>query len=260
MTRRRDDIALRETEASFSRRDLLKLLASGSALLLVHCGPVPPPPGEKRGASYDWTKHYWVYVVDISKCIGCCACMRACRAENDVPEGYHRTWIERYRIRKDGEVLIDVAQTGEHVFAEVKDEVERAYFVPKICNHCTASPCTQVCPVGASYQTKDGVVLVDDKACVGCGYCVQACPYGTRYLHPTTRVADKCTLCYHRITRGEKPACVAMCPTGARMFGDLKNPDDPITRLLKDTRTRFIKAELGTKPKCHYIGLDEEVI
>jgi Fe-S-cluster-containing dehydrogenase component len=114
--------------------------------------------------------------------------------------------------------------------------------------------------VGATFRTEDGVVLVDEKHCVGCGYCVQACPYGTRFIDPRTHTANKCTLCYHRITKGLRPACVESCPTGARIFGDLRDPKDHIHTILRQRHYRLLRPELGTHPRCYYIGLDLEVI
>jgi Fe-S-cluster-containing dehydrogenase component len=245
-------------ERKWTRREVIKLLAAAPGLVLLRCGPVPPPPGKLP--EYDWSKHYWGYAVDTTKCIGCCACMRACRAENDVPKGYFRTWVERYRVDRHGGVDVDVATSDTHVFGEKSGEVSKAFFVPKLCNHCEKSVCSQVCPVGASYTTKDGVVLVDKKQCIGCGYCVQACPYGTRFIHPKSHLADKCTLCYHRITRGKLPACVLACPTGARLFGDLKNPTGRLSVVLKQRRYRMLRPEMGTHPKCYYLGLDREVV
>ncbi|OGR07344.1 MAG: hypothetical protein A2341_03235 [Deltaproteobacteria bacterium RIFOXYB12_FULL_58_9] len=241
-----------------SRRELLKVLGAGSGLLLIHCGPVPPLPGTET--DYDWEAHFWGYAIDTTKCIGCNACMRACRAENDVSEGVNRTWVERYRIDAHESVRVDIADKGDYVFEPVAGDVARAFFVPKICNHCEKSVCSQVCPVGASYMSKDGVVLVDHQRCIGCGYCVQACPYGTRYIDPRTHMADKCTLCYHRITRGLQPACVASCPTGARMFGDLKDPKSTLSTVLRQGRYRLLRPEMGTHPKCYYLGLDREVV
>jgi Fe-S-cluster-containing dehydrogenase component len=161
---------------------------------------------------------------------------------------------------RDGQVLVDVATSDGHVFGEAKGEVVKAFFVPKMCNHCEKSACNQVCPVGAAYRTPDGVVLVDRDRCVGCGYCVQACPYGSRFIHSKLHVADKCTLCYHRITKGLPPACVQVCPTDARIFGDLNDPKSELSTILNQRRYRLLKPEMGTHPRCYYLGLDREVI
>ena len=170
-----------------------------------------------------------------------------------------------YQIDEEGNVHVDLPTTDDFVFEEPADRAEatkivKAFFVPKICNHCEKSVCSQVCPVGASYSTNDGVVLVDKERCIGCGYCVQACPYGTRFINPRTHTADKCTLCYHRITKGLLPACVASCPTGARIFGDLKDPKSEISIILSQRRYRLLRPEMGTHPKCYYLGLDREVV
>ena len=163
------------------------------------------------------TEHWWGMLIDIPNCIGCGNCVRACQAENDVPDSYFRTWVERYHMTdwnlESPEVIFP--DGGKHGFPIVKEDKGKYSFVPKMCNHCADSPCTQVCPVGATFIGRDGVVLVDQKYCLGCAYCVQACPYGCRYIHPTKRVADKCTLCYHRITKGLTTACCEACPTGA---------------------------------------------
>jgi tetrathionate reductase subunit B len=246
--------------SAITRRKVLKAMGITSGLLLVRCTPAASPTGPASDG-YDWSKHYWGYAIDTEKCIGCNACMRACRAENDVPEGVFRTWVERYEITKSGEVRVDAATHDNFVFAETKgDDVAQAFFVPKICNHCEKSVCNQVCPVGAAYRTVDGVVLVDPKQCVGCGYCVQACPYGSRFINPKTHTADKCTLCYHRITKGLLPACVQACPREARIFGDMKDPKSKLSMLLRQKRFRLLKPELGTHPKCYYLGLDREVV
>jgi Fe-S-cluster-containing dehydrogenase component len=244
---------------------VLQALGAGSGLLLVHCGPEKPQNPEDAPENYDWKEHFWGYAVDTTTCIGCCACMRACRAENDVPRGYFRTWVERYRIAptdpdEDPEVAVDIALNDRHRFAPVSGDVKKAFFVPKLCNHCSLSVCNQVCPVGAAYLTPDGVVLVDAEWCIGCGYCVQACPYSTRYIRPRDHVADKCTLCYHRITRGLQPACVEVCPTSARIFGDLSDPKSRLSTILKQRRYRVLRPEMGTEPKCYYFGLEREVV
>jgi Fe-S-cluster-containing dehydrogenase component len=114
-------------------------------------------------------------------------------------------------------------------------------------------------PVGATFSTEDGVVLIDSERCIGCGYCIQACPYGARYLHPKTRTADKCTFCYHRIVKGMLPACVEVCPTGARIFGDLKNRASRLVRFERANKIHVLKPYLNTHPKVYYADLDGEV-
>ncbi len=212
--------------------------------------------------------HDWVFVVDTIKCIGCGRCARACKRENDVPphEHYNRTWIERYTFTADGEVHVDSPAAGINGFhgEELPEEAQgkeitKSFFVPKLCNQCDKPPCVQVCPVAATYTTRDGVVLVDQGRCIGCRYCIQACPYGARYLMPDKRVADKCTWCYHRITKGQPPACVEACPVGARIFGDLRDPESEVSKILAERRIFVLKPEMGTKPQVAYLDLDSEV-
>jgi len=212
---------------------------------------------------YDWNEHYWGYIVDTRKCIGCGRCANACKLENHVPfdEPVYRTWVERYRLKRDGEVVIDSPNGSIDGFVDdlPQDDIKKAFYVPKICNHCENPPCVQVCPVGATYSTKDGVVLVDYDYCIGCRYCIQGCPYGARYFNTEKRTADKCTWCYHRITKGLLPACVQACPVGARKFGDLKDMESEVNKILDEERINVLKPDLGTKPKVYYVGLDREV-
>jgi len=245
-----------------SRREFLhrssSALAGAVAIVLIL------PEGSAAGisgADYDWDRHTWVYVIDTTKCIGCGSCVRACRTENSVPEGMYRTWVERYEIPVTGEAFVDSPDGGEHGFDPVTSgmNVGKGFFVPKMCNHCRATPCTQVCPVGASFTTRDGVVLVDAEHCIGCGYCVQACPFGSRFINPTTHTADKCTWCYHRITKGLTTACVEICPVGARLLGNRDDPDDPVNEILATRRVQVLQPELLTRPQCFYLGLDMEV-
>ena len=247
-----------------SRRDFLQgaLRLAGGAVVLFSGGALAEglakggPPGE----GYDWTEHRYAFLVDTEKCIGCGSCARACAAENDVPDGFFRTWIERYAVGTEGS-HVDSPNGGKDGFPllQVSFEATKSFFVPKLCNHCKETPCIQVCPVGASYRTKDGMVLVDGERCIGCAYCVQACPYGSRYLHPETHTADKCTWCYHRVTKGLKPACVGACPTGARMFGDMKREGDPVRHAIEYDRVAILQGHLLTEPQCFYLHLDKEV-
>lgn len=212
-------------------------------------------------SSYDWTKHDYVYLIDLRKCIGCGSCVRACSQENNVPDGHFRTWVERYHIaRAIEEPIIDSPNGGMDGFEPLVTglDITKSFFFPKLCCHCTNTPCVQLCPVGASYRTLDGVVLVDEERCIGCGYCVQACPYGSRFIHPETHVASKCSLCYHRITKGLKPACVQACPVDARRLGDKKQVEDEVARIIATERVQILQPELFTKPNCYYLGLTME--
>ncbi len=243
--------------------------AAGTAIIESIIGDSAAQANPPAQAGYDWEKHYWGYVVDTTKCIGCGRCATACKLENRVPfdQEVYRTWIERYRIKKstpesiEEEVVIDSPNGGINGFVDdiPKDEIIKAFYVPKICNHCENPPCVQVCPVGATYETKDGVVLVDFQYCIGCRYCIQACPYGARYFNTEKGTADKCTWCYHRITKGLLPACVQACPTGARKFGDLKDRNSEIWKIMDVERVSLLKPDLGTRPKVFYVGLDREV-
>jgi tetrathionate reductase subunit B len=265
---------------NLTRRSVLGRLAAGATCMLVApvmrtakaaVQKVLVSSGAPKG--YDPTKHKWLMAIDVNKCIGCGLCAEACKLENGVPAGhYFRTWIERYIIKKPkrgseetrGETLVDSPMGGIDGFSDTlvpREEILHSFFVPKMCNLCEDSPCAQVCPVGATFDTPDGAVLVDPTYCIGCGFCIQACPYGCRFMNPVTHTAEKCTLCYHRITRGLKPACVEICPTQARIFGDLKNPveNDPLQRFFEENRVQALKPHLGTKPRVLYAGLDKEV-
>ena len=228
-------------------------------------GPVP---------EYDWTKHRWAFGVDTTRCIGCLRCVKACKVENNVPFNPNdfRTWVERY-VYLEGEDKphidsqsdpVNVAAAGSPHDYRFSDryrnaKVKKAFFVPKLCNHCENPPCVQVCPVGATYKTPDGVVLIDKDYCIGCRYCIQACPYGARYFNEETKTTDKCTWCYHRITKGLKPACVEVCPVKARIFGDLNDPSSEINDFIRNHRVSVLKPWTGNGPHVFYNEIDSEV-
>lgn len=206
---------------------------------------------------------WWGIAIDIHKCIGCGMCAQACKTENDVPEEpfYFRTWVEQYTILNNGEIKIESPNGGVDGFkpSVPGEDIFKTFFVPKMCNQCAKSPCTQVCPVGATYESPDGVALVDESYCIGCSYCVQACPYGCRYIHPEKKVADKCTLCYHRLKNGLAPACMEVCPTGARKYGDLNDRDSEIVSFLREHDYQVLKPHLNTGSKLFYNGLSAEI-
>ena len=251
---------------TFGRRqfveELLKVCAAGTPVLL---GVLRLSATELSAAAdgYDPGAHYYGMGIDVDKCIGCARCVVACKAENDVPADAHHfnTWVERYVVRTSGAVQVDSPNGGLSGFPPIEDEgsVLRTFFVPKLCNHCANPPCVQVCPVGATFSTRDGVVLVDEDYCLGCRYCIQACPYGARWFHPQKKVAAKCTLCYHRVVQGLVPACVEVCPTGARVFGEVEDRSTPLARFTRWNSIQVLKPHLNTKPKVYYANLDGEV-
>jgi tetrathionate reductase subunit B len=249
----------------YERRELLiKMMQFPcSAVLLSACGPLAALAEAAQDEEYEPAEHFYGMGIQVDKCIGCGRCVEACKAENDVPREpfYFRTWVERYVFDNDGEVTVDSPEGGIRGFppGEEDGEVLRAFFVPKLCNQCDSPPCVQVCPVGATFKTEDGVVLVDAEYCIGCRYCIQACPYGARYLDPRTMTADKCTFCYHRITKGQLPACVEVCPTEARVFGELKGRASPLRRLMRMNPIQVLKPAMNTEPKVFYTNLDGEV-
>jgi Fe-S-cluster-containing dehydrogenase component len=245
-------------------KDAIVFFPAAGVLSALSCQAAGNDPSAPAASGYDPTDHWYGMGIDVDKCIGCNRCVEACKAENDVPDEpyFFRTWVERYTIHADGETTVECISTKPAPVDQVAPEdptVVRTFFVPKLCNQCAHPPCVQVCPVGATFQTKDGVVLVDEKRCIGCRYCIQACPYGARYLNPRTRTADKCTFCYHRVTKGLLPACVEVCPTEARIFGDMKGRADRLVRFERANPISVLKPDLNTEPKVLYAKLDGEV-
>jgi len=174
----------------------------------------------------------YAMVIDTKKCVGCSDCVVACQTENNVPIGYCRDWITE-----------TVNGTYPNVTLELKSER---------CNHCENAPCVRSCPTGASHQLDNGIVLVEHDDCIGCGACIQSCPYDARFQHPDGYV-DKCTFCYHRLEKGQLPACVSVCPTHCMYFGDLDNPNSEVSLLLKNRNWKTLAPEAGTKPNVYYL-------
>jgi tetrathionate reductase subunit B len=183
-------------------------------------------------------KHY-AMVIDLRQCVGCQACTASCIVENNVPIGQHRTFVTE-------------AELGE--FPDV-----RKGFLPQLCNHCDEPACVPVCPTGATFKREDGIVVVDNEVCWGCGYCISACPYDKRYFNKDTKTADKCTFCAHRVDDGLLPACVETCVGGARIFGDLNDKNSDVYTLINSLSTTHLKPYEGTKPQVFYIGLDSRL-
>jgi len=258
-----------------NRRDFLKNSITVIAGLSVPLAALELiNPRKLLADKVEGSKIRWAFLVDTQACAGCGFCVKACKTESEIPHEANitRTWVERYVITRQGRTYVDSPKGGRDGFISDRidlggegvqniepDDIEKAFFVPKLCNHCESPACAQVCPVGATYQTADGVVLVDRKRCIGCGYCIMACPYGVRSFHPVHKTAEKCTLCYHRITKGMKTACVDACPFGARRIGNLRDPDDPVTKTIMSGRVGILKEQYGTKPQVYYLALSREV-
>ncbi len=225
-----------------SRRSLLKQLGSltaGAALVSLAEAKAEPKhiPPRREG---DGSKRYGM-LIDLRRCIGCQACTVSCSVENQMPAGQFRTTVRQYQV-----------------FEYEKNQATNVV-LPRLCNHCDNPPCIPVCPVQATFQRKDGIVVVDNKKCVGCAYCVQACPYEARFINSETGTADKCNFCAHRLEAGLLPGCVESCVGGARIIGDLKDPNSQISRMLKEFEgeIKVLKPEQGTVPQVFYLGLDE---
>jgi len=179
-------------------------------------------------------------VIDLRRCIGCHTCEVACKMENRVPLGVWPAWVK---------------QIEKGSYPNV-----RKSFLPILCDHCDNPSCVTVCPTKASFKRKDGIVIIDPHTCIGCGYCIMACPYAVRYIHPIQKIVQKCSFCSHRIDAGLKPACVEACATGARVFGNLLDPREEVAILKNTHPVQTIKPEYGTHPNIYYIGLDKDAV
>jgi len=175
----------------------------------------------------------YALIIDSRKCINCKACVVACRAENGVPLKYSRNWIGEERRGEWPKLLLA--------------------FEPEQCHHCQSPACVRVCPTGASYQRPDGIVAINESDCVGCRYCMIACPYDARFFREEKGVVEKCDLCAHRLGRGELPACVETCPSKVRLFGDLNDPGSELHEVLSKRQYRTKKPEAGTGPQIYYL-------
>lgn len=188
-------------------------------------------------------KNHYAFVIDVSRCIDCRACLVACSVENKVPNNHTRIWVHDQGVQGEFPNLTQV-------------------FVPYNCMHCDNPPCTDVCVSGATYKDKlSGLVLVDQEACIGCGFCVEACPYGVRYIDEARGVVDKCNACVQRLEVGLPPACVATCLGKSRMFGDLNDPNSEVSIALKNAksvvRLDYEAGETDADPNIFYINLAE---
>jgi len=179
-------------------------------------------------------------VIDAAKCIDCKACVAACKVANSVPQGQFRNWIKQ---------AADTPAPGR--------AAGKARFQPGACMHCGNPTCVAACPTGATYKDPaTGEVVIDDGLCIGCGNCIPACPYDARFRNEASRKADKCDYCPERRAAGIPPACVDTCPTKARVFGDINDPDSEAGRLYQGNKDRLarVAAITDTRPNMFYIG------
>ncbi len=177
------------------------------------------------------------FVIDNRKCIGCHACTTACKSEHQVPVGVNRTWVK---------------QVEKGAFPLTK----RLFSVMR-CNHCSDAPCVDICPVEALFTRDDGIVDFDNRRCIGCKSCMQACPYDALYIDPDHHTAAKCNYCAHRIDIGLEPACVNVCPEHAIISGDIENTNSEIAQILSRHPTKVRKPEKRTNPNLFYIDADD---
>ncbi|MCP4138831.1 MAG: 4Fe-4S dicluster domain-containing protein [Chloroflexi bacterium] len=246
-------------DKTINRRDFLKIAAAGTAAIagaqIIQSAEASS--GGEKGP------HQWAMVIDQSKCIGCGHCTLACQAHNDIsPE---ISWNE---VLPAGEVD------------------NNPVYLARPCMQCENAPCVEVCMVGASYYRPDGIVMMDYDKCIGCRYCEVACPYQARSFNWSTfdgdnpavpewgqpevdrrprGVPEKCSFCYQRIDRGmavglipgvdddASPACTVACPTNARIFGDLNDPESEVSKIVRSQPTVRLRDELGTAPRVYYV-------
>lgn len=214
----------------------------------------------------------FAYALDVSCCIGCRKCVHACAKENNLSRNPEVHWIIDLKFKKNVRWLN--FEEGERYYNPQLVPEKGHFYLPIQCQQCEKSPCEKVCPVGATWKEPDGIVVVDYNWCIGCRYCMAACPYGARHfnwgkpkipkdeLNPDMHylgnrpqpkgAVGKCTWCIQRTRKGRYTACVEACPVGSRKFGNVMDSKSEIRYILENMRVFTLKEELGTHPKFFY--------
>lgn len=183
----------------------------------------------------------YAMVIDLNRCVGCHACVMACKAEWGLPTEESRCWVKP----------IGPAETPYGLAST---------FYVGLCNHCDEPSCVEECPTGATYKTKNGSVVVNKELCIGCGNCAVACPYGARYINRLNKKVDKCTFCDERVARGEEPACVKTCPTTARIFGDLEDTKSEVyKKVFSEGAVPIATHKVNLYPNVYYLGKERDI-
>ena len=262
------------------RRDFIKYSTGSLAVVLLgkYVGfPHPKQPVAEASKNYNVPeppaadpRHKFALVIDVGACIGCRTCQWGCKLENNIPDTISPPWIEVFEL-KDGQSVTAEAELEDlnkgNATSYTESPREGHWYMPVACNHCENPPCVKVCPVGATYKDKDGLVLQRYDRCIGCRLCVNACPYSARrfnWFEPKVAqvnplvpirpisVVEKCTFCVHRTRRGLLPRCVEVCPVRARRFGDLNDPESEVSKILKSTPSFRLLEETNTGPNLLY--------
>lgn len=211
------------------------------------------------------------YALDVSRCVGCRKCEYACADENNQSRDPELHWIRVLEMEE--KTGIDFHNADPYYEPETVPE-DGMFYLPVACQQCRNAPCVKSCPVGATWQEDDGIVVVDQDWCIGCRCCVAACPYGARHFNWTEPelpaenhnpnqhylgnrprpkgVVEKCTFCIHKVREGEYPACMEACPVGARTFGNLLDADGELRYILENKKVFVLKGELNTRPRFYY--------
>jgi molybdopterin-containing oxidoreductase family iron-sulfur binding subunit len=239
-----------------SRRSFIGFLGAAAGLSIVSLAPglrlieasQAHPPEEAISS-----KVRWGMLIDSQKCsAGCDECVKACTKENGLNEKVSDPRQSAQWIRK---IELKEAKSGQQ------------HSLPMMCQHCAEPPCVDVCPTGASFKRADGIVLVDRHICIGCRYCMMACPYKARsFVHqPLTEqkpevprglgCVESCNFCVHRVDHGQMPACVESCPEGAMIFGDLNDPNSEISRRIAQVNTKQVRDDLRLDTGVRYQGI-----